>query len=298
MNPIVEFRDVRRGYVKGAPVLDGIGFRVEPGEVVGLLGKNGAGKTTLLHLVMGMLEPQAGSVRVFGMDPRREAVAVKSRIGFVGEDQALPGFLTLAGVMDLHRGLFPDWDEDCAQRLVGRFQLPLDRRIGKLSKGQARQAALLCAVSHRPDLLVLDEPAGGLDPHARREFLETSIQLLNEAGTTILFSSHHMTDVERMASRLLMLHDGQVWIDSDLDAIREGYCLALLPPDAPDARRLLLAHGRCLCVRERPDAVRAVFEMGAEECRAALADAPGLAGAACRPLSLEDMFIELVGGAS
>ncbi|MBA4377319.1 MAG: ABC transporter ATP-binding protein [Gemmatimonas sp.] len=247
---------------------------------------------------MGMLEPQAGSVRVFGMDPRREAVAVKSRIGFVSEDQALPGFLTLDGVMDLHRGLFPDWDEDCAQRLIGRFQLPTDRRIGKLSKGQARQAALLCAVSHRPDLLVLDEPAGGLDPHARREFLETSIQLLNEAGTTILFSSHHMTDVERMASRLLMLHDGQVWIDSDLDAIREGYCLALLPAGTPDARRLLLGHGRCLCVRERPDAVRAVFEMGAEECRAALADAPGLEGASCRPLSLEDMFIELVGGAS
>jgi len=298
VNRILEFKGVRRAYTKDVPVLDGISFTVDGGEVIGLLGKNGAGKTTLLHVAMGMLEAQDGAARVFGLDPRRDPVEVKRRIGFVSEDQSLPAFFTADQVMDVHRGLFPTWDEDLARELLARFDLPTGRKVGKLSKGEARQLALLCAVSHRPELLVLDEPAGGLDPHARRGFLETSIKLLNETGTTIIFSSHHMTDVERMASRLLMLHEGQLWIDSELDDIREGYCLALLPADTPRAGDMLLAQPRCLCVRERPDAVRAVFEMGPEECRSYLARDLDLPDVTCRPLPLEEMFIELVGGTS
>lgn len=298
MKRIVEFKDVHRSYRKDTPVLDGISFAVDAGEVIGLLGKNGAGKTTLLYIAMGMLEVQDGQALVFGLNPRRDVVEVKRRVGFVSEDQALPGFFTANQVMDVHRGLFPTWEEDMARDLMRRFELPAERRVGKMSKGQARQLALLCAVAHRPELLILDEPAGGLDPHARREFLETSIRLLNETGTTILFSSHHMNDVERMASRLLMLHEGQIWIDSELDEIREGYCLALLPAGMSRARENLLAHPRCLCVRERTDAVRAVFEMGAEDCRAHLAQELGLDVVNCRPLPLEEMFIELVGGTS
>ncbi len=247
---------------------------------------------------MGMLEAQEGQVRIFGMDPRRDTVEIKRRIGFVSEDQSFPTFFNANQVMDVHRGLFPTWDEDLAQDLLTRFDLPSGRKVGKLSKGQARQLALLCAVAHRPELLILDEPAGGLDPHARREFLETSIRLLNETGTTILFSSHYMNDVERMASRLLMLHDGQIWIDSDLDDIREGYCLALLPAGMPGIGERLLADPRCLCVRERTDAVRAVFELGPDECSAHLRKNFELTDAQCRPLPLEEMFIELAGGTS
>jgi ABC-2 type transport system ATP-binding protein len=293
---IIEFNGVSRAYVDNVPVLNGISFTSDAGEVIGLLGKNGAGKTTLLHIAMGMLEAQDGQVQVFGLDPRRDTVAVKRRVGFVSEDQALPSFFTANQVLDVHRGLFPTWDESLARDVIARFDLPTDRKVGKMSKGQARQLALLCAVAHRPELLILDEPAGGLDPHARREFLETSIRLLNETGTTILFSSHHMNDVERMASRLLMLHDGQIWIDSDLDDIREGYCLALLPKDTSRASERLLAEPGCLCVRERPDAVRAVFEMGPEVCESHLRGVFDLGDIQCRPLPLEEMFIELAGG--
>jgi ABC-2 type transport system ATP-binding protein len=171
-----------------------VSLAIEPGQVVGLLGKNGAGKTTLIRIAMGMLEAQEGSVRLFGMDPREEAVEVKRRVGYVSEDQILPPFLRVGEVIDLHRRLFPTWDEQMERRLCERFELPRSAKIKSLSKGQARQVALLCAVAHRPELLILDEPAGGLDPAARREFLETSIQLLNEAGSTILFSSHYMSD--------------------------------------------------------------------------------------------------------
>jgi len=293
---VLEMRNVSRAYVCGQEVLRGIDLAVAEGEVLGLLGRNGAGKTTLLRIAMGQLEPQDGSVRVFGLDPRTDPVAVRQRVGYVSEDQILPGFLRVREVIDLHRRLYPGWDEDLARQLASRFHMRGDQRIKQLSKGQARQVALLCAVAHRPPLLLLDEPAGGLDPAMRREFLETAIQLLGESGSTILFSSHHMTDVERLASRLVMLHDSQKWIDSALDDVREGYCLAVVAA-APglDASRLLGLPG-CLSARERDGAVRAIFELQPDQCQRHLTDHLDVDEVRCLPLPLEEMFIELVGG--
>jgi ABC-2 type transport system ATP-binding protein len=295
---ILELKGVHRSYVKDRPVLAGIDLNVVQGEVIGLLGQNGAGKTTLLRVALGLLEAQRGEVRVFGLDPRREPLEVKRQVGYVSEDQVLPPFLRVDEVLDLHRRLFPTWDDDLARVLSSRFKMDGRARIKQLSKGQARQVALLCAAAHRPRLLLLDEPAGGLDPAARREFLETAIGLLGEGGSTILFSSHHMADVERMASRLVMLHEGQKWIDSALDDVREGYCLALVPRSAGRTVRDLLAQPACLSAREREDAVRAVFASEPETCRAHLERAFGIDGIRCVPLPLEEMFIELVGGRS
>jgi ABC-2 type transport system ATP-binding protein len=165
-----------------------------------------------------------------------------------------------------------------------------------LSKGQARQVALLCAVSHKPELLLLDEPAGGLDPAARREFLETSIQLLNEAGSTILFSSHHMTDVERMAGRVVMIHEGSILVDSDLDQLREDYSIALVPYVNGSLTERLGSHSDCLAVRERSDAMHAVFRLNPERTSEVLTRELGVSGANCRNAALEEMFIELVEG--
>ena len=291
---IFEFDNVSRGYGSG-DVLSRISFGVDRGEVIGLLGRNGAGKTTLIHLVMGMLAPREGEVRVFGMDPRREAVEVKRRIGYVAEDQELPDFLKVREVIAMYRQLFKGWDDSIARDLIKRFELPPDRKIKDLSRGQARQVALLCAVSHRPELLILDEPAGGLDPAARRQFLETSIRLLNETGTTILFSSHHMGDVERMASRLIMIHDHQKWIDSDLDTIREGYSLALVPADAVVDGERLLSLPSCLCVRRHGDLFHAVYELDPDTCCQSLRNELAVETIQCRSLGLEEMFIELAG---
>jgi ABC-2 type transport system ATP-binding protein len=294
---ILEFDNVSRGYGSG-DVLSRISFSVAKGEVIGLLGRNGAGKTTLIQLVMGMLAPREGSVRVFGADPCRSALAVKRRIGYVSEDQELPEFLKVREVIAMYRHLFEGWDADMCRDLIKRFELPPDRKIKDLSRGQARQVALLCAVSHRPELLILDEPAGGLDPAARRQFLETSIRLLNETGTTILFSSHHMGDVERMASRLIMIHDQQKWIDSDLDDIREGYSLALVPGDSGVDGERLLSLPSCLCARRHGETIHAVFELEPDTCCQTLRQELGVATIQCRSLGLEEMFIELVGGTS
>jgi ABC-2 type transport system ATP-binding protein len=293
---ILEFKDIHRAYVHGIDVLHGVSFAIEPGEVVGLLGKNGAGKTTLLRIAMGLIEAQRGDVKIFGLHPRQEPVKVKQRVGYVSEEQILPPFLSVARVIALHRQLFPNWDDALAMQLSQRFRLSPRTKIKALSKGQARQVALLCAVSHRPELLLLDEPAGGLDPAARREFLETAIQMLNETGTTILFSSHYMFDVERLAERVVMLHDGRVLLDSPLDDLREEYSLALMPRSHIATRDALLALEGCLAVRERSGTFHAIFRFDPQGTHALLEHELDIANAHCRNIALEEMFIELVGG--
>jgi ABC-2 type transport system ATP-binding protein len=292
---VLDFEGIHRAYEGGEDVLAGVGFAVRKGEVIGLLGKNGAGKTTLIRIAMGMLEPQRGSVRVFGLDPRSHPLEVKRRVGYVSEDQILPPFLTVAEVVDIHRGLFPSWDDSMSSELASRFGLLPNARIKTLSKGQARQVALMCAVSHRPELLLLDEPAGGLDPAARREFLETSIRLLNEEGTTILFSSHYMQDVERMAGRVVMLHEGGVLIDDELDALREAHTLAVVQDGSCATPEQVRAIDGCLGVRERSDGLHAVFALPpSEACGRIERELSAVAN--CRSIGLEDMFIELAGG--
>ena len=296
MTPVLEFLNVSRSYKKGVPVLSGVSFSVRESEIAGLLGRNGAGKTTLIHIAMGLLSPDGGAVRVFGLSPTADPVEVKRRIGFVSEDQVLPPGSSVAELIAFHRYLFPRWDQDLERQLLDRFSLPRGSKIGRLSKGQARQAALLCAVCHRPELLILDEPAGGLDPVARREFLETSIQLLNREGTAILFSSHQMTDVERIGGRVVLLDQGKVRLDRDLDRIREDICIAVVPrAAAPEAGALERVPG-CLHVRQVFDDWHAVMEGTPETARLQLAESLGIDGIRCVRVPLEDLFIELVGG--
>ena len=296
MSPVLEFRDIMRSFKRGVPVLDGVSFAVQPGEVVGLLGRNGSGKTTLIRIAMGMLHPYGGSVRVFGQSPTEHPVEVKRRVGYVAEDQVLPPASRISELIALHRYLFLQWDAGLERSLLERFALDPNARVKHLSKGQARQAALLCAVCHRPELLILDEPAGGLDPAARREFLETSIQLLNREGTAILFSSHHMNDVERLGGRVVLLDGGKVRLDEDLDALREGICVALVPKtSAADAAMLERVPG-CLRVRPVHDQWHAVYRGTPAATLARLVSALGSNGIRCESVPLEELFIEMVGG--
>src|ERR1022692_3450403 len=295
MTPVLKFDNVVRAFKHGVPVLNGVSFSMQAGEVVGLLGRNGSGKTTLINIAMGMLFPQGGSVQLFGLSPTEDPVKVKQRVGYVSEEQVLPAGSSIRELIALHRYLFPAWDAQLERELLDRFQLAPGAKIGKLSKGQARQAALLCAVCHRPELLILDEPAGGLDPAARREFLETSIQLLNREGTAILFSSHHMTDVERIGGRVVLLDKGKVRLDRDLDRLREETCMAMVPrSSAPEAAGIEAMPG---CLRARPvfGDWHAVFEGTPDSVRRQLGEALGIEGIQCVRVPLEELFVELVG---
>ena len=293
---VIAFNNIYRAYRRGVDVLKDVTFSVGAGEVVGLLGKNGAGKTTLIRIAMGMLQPRAGEVRLFGLDPREKPVEVKRRVGYVSEDQILPEFLRVEDVVHLHRGLFPHWDQAWELELRERFAIDPRARIKTLSKGQARQVAVLCAVAHRPELLILDEPAGGLDPAARREFLEVAIETLVDGGSTILFSSHHMGDVERIAARIVLLHRGRVLIDRELDALREEVSLAIVTPRNGTMLERVRELDGCLAARVHAGELRAVFSRPPDEVRRGLAEELGAPDAICTPLDLEELFVETVEG--
>jgi ABC-2 type transport system ATP-binding protein len=293
---ILELESIHRSYDRGVEVLAGVDLALEPGEVVGLLGANGAGKTTLVRIAMGLLLPQRGKVHVLGLEHADDAVEIKRRVGYVSEDQILPGFLRVGDVVELHRTLFPSWDPQLERRLAERFELSKRMKVAKLSKGQARQVAVLCAVAHRPELLILDEPAGGLDPAARREFLEVAIDALVDGGSTILFSSHHMSDVERIAGRIVLLHRGRVLIDRELDALREEVSLAVMTPQNGTTLERVRALEGCLAARVHAGELRAVFAQPLEAVRGRLAAELGARDAVCTRLDLEDLFVETVEG--
>ncbi len=256
--------------------------------MVGLVGRNGAGKTTLLRIAMGMLIPHEGRVRVFGLSPTDDPVEVKKRIGYVSEDQVLPAGSSIAELIAFHAFLFPRWDRDMERGLIDRFGLSVKSRISKLSKGQARQVALLLAICHRPELLILDEPAGGLDPAARREFLEASIQLLNREGSSILFSSHNMQDIERIGARVVLLDQGRVRLDMALDRMLEDVCVVMIPKaSVADAAELERMPG-CLGVRGVHDDWHAVFDGDPDAVSARLTGPLGNGRVQCVHAPLEE----------
>ncbi len=213
----------------GAKVaLDNVSLTVPRGAVFGLVGANGAGKTTLIKHVLGLLRAVRGSVRVFGRDPVADPVGVLAHVGYLSEENDLPGWMRVDELLRYTRAFYPGWDDAYAERLRRDFGLDPAARIKHLSKGQRARAGLLIALAYRPELLVLDEPSSGLDPVVRRDIMEAIVRAIAEDGRTVLFSSHLLHEVERVADRVAMLHRGKVVFDSALDDVKETHrCLTL-----------------------------------------------------------------------
>ena len=180
------------------------------GRVAALVGPNGAGKTTLLHLAVGLLQPTAGDIKIFGQRPSTQPKEVLSGIGFVAQDHPLYRGFTVEEMLRLGRKLNVRWDDQLAHARIQKLGIPLDRRVGKLSGGQQAQAALVLALAKHPDLLLLDEPLASLDPLARREFLSTLMDAAAESGLTILLSSHIIGELERVCDHLIVLSASRV----------------------------------------------------------------------------------------
>jgi ABC-2 type transport system ATP-binding protein len=213
----------------GAKVaLDNVSLTVPRGAVFGLVGANGAGKTTLIKHVLGLLRAVSGSVRVFDRDPVADPVGVLGRVGYLSEDPDLPGWMRVGELLRYTRAFYPAWDDAYAERLRRDFGLDPAARIKHLSKGQKARAGLLVALAYRPELLVLDEPSSGLDPIVRRDIMEAIIRAIAEEGRTVLFSSHLLHEVERVADRVAMIHQGRLVFNSALDDVKETHrCLTL-----------------------------------------------------------------------
>lgn len=218
MGHVIEVRNVSRRFGKAkAFALDSVSLTVPEGAVFGLVGENGAGKTTLLKHLLGAYRPQAGSVRVFGLDPTVDPVGVLSRIGYLSEDRAMPEWMTVSELMRYTASFYSGWSDRQANDLVDAFALPRQQRISKLSRGQRARMGLLLALAHRPQLLLLDEPSSGLDPTVRRDILDQIIRTVANEGRTVVFSSHLLDEVQRVADQLAMLDHGQVVMMGSLD---------------------------------------------------------------------------------
>ena len=219
---VIEVVDVSRRFGK-KEALRGVSIEVRRGQVFGLVGENGAGKTTLIQHLLGAYKAQTGGISVFGIDPTYDPTAVLSRIGYLSEDRDLPVWMRVGELMRYTQAFYPNWDEAYAEGLRVDFGLPADAKIRTLSRGEKAKAGLLVAIAHRPELLLLDEPSSGLDAVARQEILATVVRTVAEEGRTVLFSSHLLDEVERVADHVAMLHEGRVTVNTSMDALKSTH---------------------------------------------------------------------------
>lgn len=220
--PIVEIERLTRQFDSKIAIHE-LSLTIPRGGVFGLIGGNGAGKTTLLRHILGLLKAQSGSVKVFGLDPVVNPVGVLGRIGYLSEDRSLPNWMRVRELMRYTQAFYSGWDETYAEELREAFDLDPKARIASLSRGQRARAGLLIALAHRPDLLVLDEPSSGLDPVVRRDILGAIIRTIGEEGRTVLFSSHLLDEVERVADRVAIIHQGRILLTASMDEIKETH---------------------------------------------------------------------------
>lgn len=201
--------------------LSNISLQLEKGSILGLIGPNGAGKSTSIRIMMGLLIPDSGSVKVLGHDMLTNANAAKWKIGYASEDLRLYRSKTIGWHMAFIQSIFQDWDHDYAQKLLKIFRLNPDQKVKGLSHGQRVKASLLLILARNPDLLILDEPTTGLDPVARRETLNEMMEILVDEHRSIIFSSHNTTDVEQLSDQITFIDDGRVVNSHDKETFLE-----------------------------------------------------------------------------
>ncbi|MBL9087144.1 MAG: ABC transporter ATP-binding protein [Planctomycetia bacterium] len=218
MNPTATVEVERLAYAWGRRrVLDGVTFSLAPGTTTVLLGENGAGKTTLLRLLAGLLRPAGGTVRVLGLDPVHARDRVNQRLGLVPDAPDAWGWMR---PRDLHRFLaahHPRWDDARAEALLARLRVPSDRSFRQMSRGEATKAMLAATLGHDPEVLLLDEPFGGLDPLAHDDVLGAVVDALATAPRTVLVATHDLDVATRLGDRVLVLADGRVLRDLAMD---------------------------------------------------------------------------------
>jgi ABC-2 type transport system ATP-binding protein len=271
-------------------VLQDVSFAVEPGDVVGVLGKNGAGKTTLLELMLGFTPASSGSVQLFGHDSFRLPAAAKKRVGFVPQSDELVNQLTAADQIGVIASFYPSWDDDLVTRLAGAWEVSLGERVRGMSVGQRQKLSILLALGHRPDLLILDEPVASLDPFARRQFLEQIVEVAADGRRSVVFSSHIVSDVERLANKIWIIKDNGMYWQGDFDSLKESIVRLHLRAtrELPDS----FAVPNALSVQRNGTSATAVVRDWSAELSDDLCARLG-AELEIEPLALEDIFLEL-----
>jgi ABC-2 type transport system ATP-binding protein len=217
---VLEMRAVSKIY-GGHPVLDRLTLEIEAGSVVGLLGKNGAGKTTLLRCALGLARPDHGTVSVLDEPAWNLSASAKQHIGYVPQNPQLFPWMQVRHLIDYTGAFYTRWNAQLVDTLARAWQIPLNRRAGTLSVGELQKLAIVLALGHEPELLVLDEPVASLDPAARREFLKVVLEIAAGGTRSVIFSTHITSDLERVADRVAILQKGQISFFGELGALKD-----------------------------------------------------------------------------
>src|SRR5438309_1991187 len=223
--PVIELNQLIRRYGK-LEAVNGLSLTVQPGRCYGFFGRNGAGKTTTIKCLLNLLQPSSGAVRVFGLDPQKQEVAVKSRLCYVPDSVAFYPWMTVNQTLEFLASFRSHWNRDIEADLLKRFQLDPNQKASNLSKGQKTQLALIGAVCPEPELLVLDEPTSGLDPIVRREFIQTVIGAYHASdpeNRTVFVSTHLISVFEGLIDEFTIIDRGRDVLTLDADAARERY---------------------------------------------------------------------------
>ena len=221
----VEIKNLTRRYGK-LEAVHGLNLTVRAGRCYGFFGRNGAGKTTTIKCLLNLLRPDSGAVRVFGLDPRKEEVAVKSRLAYVPDAVAFYPWMTVRDTLDYLASFRQHWNRDIEADLLKRFQLDPSQKASHLSKGQKTQLALVGAICPEPELLVLDEPTSGLDPIVRREFIETVIGAYQSGDAerrTVFVSTHLISEFEGLIDEFTIIEQGRELLTMDADEARNRF---------------------------------------------------------------------------
>ena len=223
--PVIEIRDLHRRYGK-LDAVNGLSLTVRAGKCYGFFGRNGAGKTTTIKCLLNLLRPNSGTARVFGLDPQKNEVAVKSRLAYVPDVVAFYPWMTVRGTLEYLASFRKHWNLDIESDLLKRFQLDPNQKASNLSRGQKTQLALIGAICPEPELLVLDEPTSGLDPIVRREFIETIIgayQSGDPARRTVFVSTHLIAEFEGLIDQFTIIEQGRELLAMESDAARDRF---------------------------------------------------------------------------
>jgi ABC-2 type transport system ATP-binding protein len=231
-------------YYADRPVVHSLDLRVSQGTVYGFLGRNAAGKTTAIKMMLGMVKPSYGRAELFGEDAEDLRPATRARIAYLAEGHPLYRWMTVGEAVRFARPFYTSWNDRLVEQILDHFELARRAKIRRLSNGQRAQVSLALAVAPDPELLILDDPTLGLDTVVRRDFLESLIQIIQRRGRTILFSSHILGDVERVADRIGVLVDGVLRVDCPTEHFKESIRKVVLrfdaqPPDFPDCEGLV-----------------------------------------------------------
>lgn len=223
MENVIEIQNVHKSF-EGFQLKD-LTLTVKKGFVTGFIGGNGVGKSTTIKLIMNLLQPDSGTISVFGLNYKEHEKEIKQRIGFVYDENVFYDHLTLAEMKEIVKRSYVNWDDHLFNDYVKTFNLPLMKKIKSFSKGMMMKASLSIALSHHAELIIMDEPTSGLDPIFRRELLDILHQLMQDGTKTIFFSTHITTDLDTIADYITFIHQGEHIFTKELYQIEEEYAI-------------------------------------------------------------------------